>query len=131
MPPALGGPATSLPKAKPTEFKKSDIKRTGKPATKPAPITIKVPKGDPKLGEKLASLSKDERKVAKASDADRLARRLAKKQVLKAKAAMADKNSRVKLDVRSNRKDGVKKMKAKKSRVRSENAAKKGKGKRD
>jgi nucleolar protein 12 len=131
LPPSLGGAATSLPKPKPVELKKSDGKRTGKPAYKPTPVAIKIPKGDPKLGEKLASLSKDERKVAKSSDADRLARRLAKKQSLKAKSALADKNSRVKLDVRSNRKDGMKKIKAKKSRVRSENAAKNVKGKRD
>jgi len=42
-----------------------------------APVT--VPKGDPSLGEKLAGLSKEQRKQLKSSDADRLARRLAKK----------------------------------------------------
>ncbi|KAH0585782.1 hypothetical protein H2248_007075 [Termitomyces sp. 'cryptogamus'] len=40
---------------------------------------IVVPKGDPSLGEKLAHLSKDARKQYKSSDADRVARRLAKK----------------------------------------------------
>ncbi|KAG0708415.1 hypothetical protein DFH29DRAFT_1045094 [Suillus ampliporus] len=40
---------------------------------------INVPKGDPSLGEKLATLSKEERKQIKAADADRLARRMAKK----------------------------------------------------
>lgn len=44
-----------------------------------APSHVNVPKGDPSLGEKLASLSKEERKQAKAADADRLARRMAKK----------------------------------------------------
>lgn len=53
------------------------------PAT---PIVIpSVPKGDPALGEKLAHLPKDERKQAKSSDADRVARRLAKK---KARSAL-------------------------------------------
>lgn len=47
-----------------------------------APPSV-VPKGDPTLGAKIASLSKDERKKVKATDADRVARRLAKK---KAKA---------------------------------------------
>jgi len=42
-----------------------------------APIVI--PKGDPLLGEKLAGLSKDERKQRKSTDVDRVARRLAKK----------------------------------------------------
>ncbi len=49
----------------------------------PTPIT--VPKGDPTLGAKLANLSKEDRKKAKSSDADRIARRLAKK---KARMAM-------------------------------------------
>lgn len=57
------------------------VGKTG--AAPAAPIT--VPKGDPTLGKKLAGLSKDERKAAKATDADRVARRLAKK---KARAAL-------------------------------------------
>ncbi|KDQ19587.1 hypothetical protein BOTBODRAFT_28161 [Botryobasidium botryosum FD-172 SS1] len=40
---------------------------------------IVVPKGNPALGERLKDLSKDERKAAKATDADRIARRLGKK----------------------------------------------------
>jgi nucleolar protein 12 len=44
-------------------------------------ITAPLPKGDPSLGEKLASLSKDERKAAKAANADRIKRRLAKKKI--------------------------------------------------
>ena len=43
------------------------------------PAAIVIPKGDPLLGEKLAGLSKDERKQRKSTDVDRLARRLAKK----------------------------------------------------
>ena len=38
-----------------------------------------VPKGNPELGAKLAHLPKEERKKVKATDADRVARRLAKK----------------------------------------------------
>lgn len=38
-----------------------------------------IPKGDPLLGEKLAGLSKDSRKQIKSNDAERVARRLAKK----------------------------------------------------
>lgn len=44
-----------------------------------APVPIVIPKGDPALGDRLAHLSKDARKQAKSSDADRVARRLAKK----------------------------------------------------
>jgi nucleolar protein 12 len=44
-----------------------------------APAAIVIPKGDPLLGEKLAGLSKDERKQRKSTDAERVARRLAKK----------------------------------------------------
>ncbi|KAF8512303.1 hypothetical protein BU17DRAFT_54149, partial [Hysterangium stoloniferum] len=49
-----------------------------KPKVKRIPVSI--PKGDPSLGSKLAGLSKDERKAAKAANADRVQRRLAKKQ---------------------------------------------------
>ncbi|KAG8969538.1 hypothetical protein FRC03_001977 [Tulasnella sp. 419] len=38
-----------------------------------------IPKGDPSLGDRLASLPKSERKQVKSSDPDRVARRLAKK----------------------------------------------------
>ncbi|KAJ4463365.1 hypothetical protein C8J55DRAFT_531933 [Lentinula edodes] len=48
--------------------------------------SISIPKGDPTLGAKLAHLSKEDRKSAKAGDADRMARRLAKK---KSRMAMA------------------------------------------
>ena len=53
---------------------------------KQTPTAIVIPKGDPSLGEKLAGLSKDERKQHKSTDADRVARRLAKK---KARMALA------------------------------------------
>ena len=53
------------------------------PIRVPAPGSI--PKGDPNLGQQLEHLSKEERKKEKAANADRVARRLAKKQI---KAAM-------------------------------------------
>ncbi|KAI0754878.1 hypothetical protein C8Q80DRAFT_1141625 [Daedaleopsis nitida] len=51
------------------------------------PASKQVPKGNPELGAKLAHLPKEERKKAKAMDADRVARRLAKKRA----TALADK----------------------------------------
>lgn len=57
-------------------------------AAKPTPVPIVVPKGDPGLGEKLAHMAKDERKQYKSADADRVARRLAKK---KARNELANK----------------------------------------
>lgn len=87
----------------------------------PVPI---VPKGDPALGEKLAHLPKDARKQAKSADADRVARRLAKK---KARVALA--NNGVKPQVKdrdrvrkgpSVKKDFAPKGKESKGRVRSD-----------
>lgn len=49
--------------------------------------TASPPKGDPTLGSRLTGLSKSERKEAKSSEADRVARRLAKK---KMRAAMGE-----------------------------------------
>ena len=51
--------------------------KSSRPSSKKPPVVI--PKGDPLLGARLKDLSKDERKVAKSTDADRIARRLAKK----------------------------------------------------
>ncbi|KAF9465356.1 hypothetical protein BDZ94DRAFT_1254353 [Collybia nuda] len=53
--------------------------KSNKPVVKPVPTPIIVPKGDPKLGEKLVHMEKDARKQYKSADADRVARRLAKK----------------------------------------------------
>jgi nucleolar protein 12 len=53
---------------------------------KPAATPISIPAGDPTLGARLASLSKEDRKAAKAADTDRLARRAAKKAAKSAKA---------------------------------------------
>ena len=64
----------------------SKIPVTTTPKHKKATVATVIPKGDPSLGEKLAGLSKDERKQRKSMDADRVARRLAKK---KARMALA------------------------------------------
>ena len=92
----------------------------------PTPITI--PKGDPSLGDKLAHLPKAQRKQIKSADADRVARRLAKK---KAKA-LADKGvksresgkdrERVRKRAVKERNGAPEKKKAKTGRVRSGNA---------
>ena len=66
----------------------SQQKSRGDGPTRPhtAPTTpVSVPQGDPTLGNKIAGLSKEERKKVKSTDADRVARRLAKK---KARMAM-------------------------------------------
>jgi nucleolar protein 12 len=104
-----------------------------------APRTVHkvvVPKGNPLLGEQIKDLSKDERKVVKSADAERMARRVAKK---KARTALergggvsggtGGMKERVKLDggvggAKGKKKPGVG-LKAKKSRVRSSAAAKK------
>lgn len=137
LPSALGGRDI---KPVPTKDAKS---KNGKPVKSERKVPVKkvapvVPiakvHGDPKLGDKIATLSKDERKAFKATDATRLARRAAKKQSAKLKDAMANKRDKVKLDVKGTSKklSGTRdKSKAKKSRVRSEHAAKKVKGKRE
>lgn len=81
-----------------------------------------VPKGDPSLGEKLVTLSKEERKRVKAADADRVARRVAKK---KARMALAKQGVPVQNKLRERvRKTGIAKKpgsaSAKKGRLRSE-----------
>ena len=87
-----------------------------------------VPKGDPSLGTKLAGLSKDERKKAKATDADRVARRLAKKRAKSlAEKGVKSKGDRERVRKRtSERKEGGHRGKGKKDkpkkRVRSGNA---------
>jgi nucleolar protein 12 len=87
-----------------------------------------VPKGNPKLGDAIKDLSKEERKMYKATDADRQARRMAKK---KSKAAFdQDRNTgAVKLDT-GRSKDKHVKPKAKKSKARSAHAVSQMKGSR-
>lgn len=62
--------ATSIKNVPPSE----GVQRTSNRAPVPP-----IPKGDPALGEKLVELTKEERKRVKAADADRVARRMAKK----------------------------------------------------
>lgn len=84
--------------------------RSSRSMAQAVPIPIpSIPKGDPSLGSKLAHLPKDKRKQIKSSDADRVARRLAKK---KARNALA--------------KEGVKPQVKDRDRVRKTLAAKKG-----
>ncbi|KAN0074721.1 hypothetical protein V8E55_011770 [Tylopilus felleus] len=84
-----------------------------------------VPKGDPSLGEKLVKLSKEERKHVKAADADRVARRMAKK---KARMALAKQDmslqtkrgERVRKASTAKKPGAPPKKKASKGRARSE-----------
>lgn len=97
-------------------------------ATK-TPRPTSIPKGNPKLGEVLKDLSKEERKVYKSSDADRQARRLAKKK-MKAGFERDQNTGAVKLDSGWS-KDKHVKPKAKKSKGRSASAVSKMKGSRE
>lgn len=101
--------------------------RTGKtgndPKSQGAPEFVpSIPKGDPSLGEKLASLSKNDRKKVKAEDADRIARRIAKK---RARNALATEGVKIKGKERERVRKPVKpgqfrpKKEGKGSRVRS------------
>ena len=116
-------PAKTLPspntRAAPDAAEKTPYK--GKVRVVPATVT----KGDPLLGDKLKDLSKDERKLAKSTDAERQARRLAKKQ--KRVAMQREEKGAVKLGPT---RSGHKVDKAKKSRVRSSHALSKMKGSR-
>ena len=103
--------------------------RSSGPTLIHTPTPGSIPKGDPNLGRQLEHLSKDERKKEKAANADRVARRLAKKKV---KAAMEKDSSKFGGDARGKERARVRKkgggsggsfsgkVKAKKSRVRSE-----------
>ncbi|KAL7422726.1 Nucleolar protein 12 [Cryptotrichosporon argae] len=100
-------------------------------ARKPRMTKAAMPKGNPALGERLRALSKEDRKVAKAADAERQARRRAKKQLKHAheRDAAASERARVSLaPTKAERQRTDRKVKAKKGRVRSANALKKMKG---
>jgi nucleolar protein 12 len=96
-----------------------------KPRAPAVPISVpSIPKGDPSLGGKLAHLPKDQRKQIKSADADRVARRLAKK---KARNVLAKEG--VKLQVKDRdrvrkttavKKAFIPRKKESKGRVRSE-----------
>lgn len=109
-----------LPKGSTTDTSKTPSTNHSAGAAPP----IAVPKGDPSLGEKLSTLSKEERKQIKAADANRLARRVAKK---KARMALAKQGVPVRgkeKDRERARKTGAVKKAAitprKQSRIRSE-----------
>lgn len=136
LPPALGGRAEAVKKAAaasgPAPKKASSSSTSSATTKKIRVVPAAIPKGDPRLGERLAALPKDERKAVKSSLEDRVARRQAKK-AAKVAAAKVERG-KVKLDVKGAAKKGKgggHATKAKKGRVRSENAAKKVKGKRD
>jgi len=80
-----GSSGTSQPDRGTKGSKKRELIQTatappqGGRSSAPYPV-LKHVKGDPKLGERLKGLSKEERREAKKSDAVRQARRLAKKQ---------------------------------------------------
>ncbi|KAG6856357.1 hypothetical protein H0H87_005344 [Tephrocybe sp. NHM501043] len=113
----------------------SKAKETPNAAAAKRPEPIVIPKGDPSLGEKLAHLPKEARKQYKSADADRVARRLAKK-----KARMTMPGVKVQGKDRDRervRKGGAggggaakqKKVVSKKGRVRSEKSLEKRNGK--
>ncbi|KIK41928.1 hypothetical protein CY34DRAFT_805497 [Suillus luteus UH-Slu-Lm8-n1] len=117
-----------LPKASATD-KAATSKTVSTSNGAGAASPINVPQGDPSLGEKLATLSKEERKQIKAADADRLARRMAKK---KARMSLAKQG----VPVRGKEKDGGRARKTgtvkkatiaprKQSRIRSEKSVSK------
>jgi len=121
-------PCKTLPPPSSTRPAKSTTSDSKAPKAKPVK-PASIPKGDPKLGEKLKGLSKEERKVAKSADADRQARRMAKKQ-FKAGNAIAKEKGAVKLGGTRTAGERKMKIKAKKGRVRSEHALTKMKGSR-
>jgi nucleolar protein 12 len=101
---------------------------SGKPAKKTG-HTGPIPRGNPALGDKIKDLTKDERKAVKATDAERQARRIAKKKLGVANAHKE--TGAVKLAAtKAEKKRTDKKVKAKKGRVRSSHALSKMKGSR-
>ena len=140
--PSASGKPTIGPASTSTSGAKGKDKASGKDAKDKsgkakAPTTaIKqtpagpVPRGNPKLGEKIRNLSKEDRKVAKSSDADRQARRLAKKK-MRGKMGKEMEKGAVKLVPTKSEKERSKKVTAKKSRVRSSRNLQKMKGARE
>lgn len=128
----LPGSSASTRLATSDNGKKSAQVAPGKSAP---PVRIIVPKGDPALGEKLAHMPKEARKQYKSANADRVARRLAKK---KARVAMGN-SSGVKVQGKERERvrrtgatgsgAGGSKKKASSGRVRSEKSMAKRNGK--
>lgn len=103
-----------------------------KPSKPKQPRPTVMPKGDPKLGEKLKDLSKEERKVVKSGDADRQARRMAKKKMRHEHGKVEEKGA-VKLGLSRGERDkkGKNVGKVKKGKTRSAAAVAKMKGSRE
>ncbi|TFK93092.1 hypothetical protein K466DRAFT_572710 [Polyporus arcularius HHB13444] len=87
-------PSSSAPSAAQGRSHAGPSNSRSMPAHRLVPATKHTPKGNPELGAKLAHLPKEERKKVKASDPERVARRLAKKQA----AALALKGVKAKVD---------------------------------
>lgn len=115
-------PCKTLPLNGRTTPAQAAAQKTRTPAKGP------IPKGNPKLGDAIKDLSKEERKVYKSTDADRQARRMAKKK-LKAGFEQDRNTGAVKLDT-GRSKDKHVKPKAKKSKARSAHAVSQMKGSR-
>lgn len=123
--PVIAKPSKSTPSASSAS--------TSKAATINKPRYVKpasIPKGDPTLGDRLASLSKEDRKLAKSADADRLARRMAKKK-MRGQMEKQEKGA-VKLHASKGEKDRGKRKNVggNKGKKRSERAVEKMKGSR-
>ncbi|CAE6350227.1 unnamed protein product [Rhizoctonia solani] len=130
-------PGVSLQKPKAShadKIKDSKDSSEGGPSSKPGhqkPRVIKstpvIPRADPGLGERIRTMSKKERKSVKASDADRVARRLAKKKAkIVAERGARKEGSRSKANILGGRPGGPKSNKPKPGksakRERSDNA---------
>ncbi|KAH8110482.1 hypothetical protein DFH11DRAFT_769405 [Phellopilus nigrolimitatus] len=114
-----------LTKPKPQQTPRASAGATSAPRSRAAPAfrPVALPKGDPTLGTRLAGLPKESRKEAKATDAARVARRLAKKKARIAleKAGVKDGGGKERVRERKERKGAVNTgRKDGKKRVRSE-----------
>ncbi|WWD16502.1 hypothetical protein CI109_100928 [Kwoniella shandongensis] len=130
-------PCKTLPTAKTLtntikSLAKPEYKKKGSEKSKSTYKTASgaVPKGNPKLGDKIKDLSKEERKAVKSTDADRQARRMAKKKTRM--ALEKGEKGAVKLGLTRAEKEKTKggKLKAKKGKIRGPNAIAKMKGSR-
>ena len=99
-------PGGKAPAAKVASFSKTSKPTRAYGASTSAPVSI--PKGDPTLGQRVAHLSKESRKQVKATDVDRVARRLAKKK---------DRNALAKAGVKEHTKDRERVRKGTKDRL--------------
>ncbi|CAE6468320.1 unnamed protein product [Rhizoctonia solani] len=117
-------PGVSLPKTKASSLgdKVKDPKKTSKGDSSQKPDRQKartntsrpsVPRVDPDLGERIRSLSKEDRKSVKATNADRVARRLAKKKAKVVSERGARKASNSKASILGGRPGGPKSKKPK------------------